>query len=64
MCIVIGPRIDLAIALIDRTKGLFRGKGLLVFETIIQPKAGLSCTRIYNQVLEVGLVYFSIIDLC
>jgi hypothetical protein len=33
MCIVTGPRIDLAIALIDRMKGLFRGKGLLVFDT-------------------------------
>jgi hypothetical protein len=40
MCIVTGPRIDLAIALIDRLKGLFRGKGLLVFdtkETVIEP---------------------------
>jgi hypothetical protein len=39
MCIVTGPRIDLAIALIDRMKGLFRGKGLLVFdakETVIE----------------------------
>jgi hypothetical protein len=37
MCIVTGPRIDLAIALIDRMKGLFRdrgkGQGLLVFDT-------------------------------
>jgi hypothetical protein len=33
MCIVTGPRIDLAIALIDRMKGLFRGKGLLSFDT-------------------------------
>ena len=33
MCIVTGPRIDLAIALIDRMKGLFRGKGLLAFNT-------------------------------
>jgi hypothetical protein len=34
MCIVTGPRIDLAIALIDRMKGLFRGKGLsIVFDT-------------------------------
>jgi hypothetical protein len=32
MCIVTGPRIDLAIALIDRMKGLFRGKGLPVFD--------------------------------
>ena len=39
MCIVIGPRIDLAIALIDRTKGLLTGKGLLIFETTIQPKS-------------------------
>jgi hypothetical protein len=27
MCIVTGPRIDLAIALIDRMKSLFAGKG-------------------------------------
>jgi late competence protein required for DNA uptake (superfamily II DNA/RNA helicase) len=34
MCIVTGPRIDLAIALIDRMKRLFAGgKGLLVFDT-------------------------------
>jgi hypothetical protein len=31
MCIVTGPRIDLAFTLIDRMKGLFKGKGLLVF---------------------------------
>jgi hypothetical protein len=29
MCIVTGPRIDLVIALIDRMKGLLRGKGLM-----------------------------------
>ncbi|MFL6376135.1 MAG: hypothetical protein ACJ70Q_07950 [Nitrososphaera sp.] len=29
MCIVTGPRIDLAIALIDRMKRLFAGKGLI-----------------------------------
>ena len=33
MCIVTGPRIDLAIALIDRMKSLFRGKGLITFDT-------------------------------
>ena len=33
MCIVTGPRIDLAIALIERLKGLFKGKGLLAFDT-------------------------------
>jgi hypothetical protein len=33
MCIVTGPRIDLAIALIDRMKRLFRGKGLITFDT-------------------------------
>jgi hypothetical protein len=35
MCIVTGPRIDLAIALIDRMKKLFssRGKGLIAFDT-------------------------------
>jgi hypothetical protein len=33
MCIVTGPRIDLAIALIDRMKGLFRDKGLITFDT-------------------------------
>jgi hypothetical protein len=33
MCIVTGPRIDLAIALIDRMKGLFRGRGLIAFDT-------------------------------
>jgi hypothetical protein len=33
MCIVTGPRIDFAIALIDRMKGLFRGKDLAVFDT-------------------------------
>ena len=33
MCIVTGPRIELAIALIDRMKGLFRGKGLIAFDT-------------------------------
>jgi hypothetical protein len=33
MCIVTGPRIDLAIALIDRMKKLFVGKGLTVFDT-------------------------------
>src|ERR687885_760664 len=33
MSIVTGPRIELAIALIDRMKGLFRGKGSLVFDT-------------------------------
>jgi late competence protein required for DNA uptake (superfamily II DNA/RNA helicase) len=42
MCIVTGPRIDLAIALIDRMKKLFAGnsnKGLTTFdtkETVIQ----------------------------
>jgi hypothetical protein len=33
MCIVTGPRIDLAIALIDRMKKLFAGKGLISFDT-------------------------------
>jgi late competence protein required for DNA uptake (superfamily II DNA/RNA helicase) len=33
MCIVTGPRIDLAIALIDRMKKLFTGKGLVTFDT-------------------------------
>jgi hypothetical protein len=33
MCIVTGPRIDLAIALIDRMKKLFAGKGLIAFDT-------------------------------
>jgi hypothetical protein len=33
MCIVTGPRIDLAIALIDRMKKLFAGKGLVSFDT-------------------------------
>ena len=33
MCIVTGPRIDLAIALIDRIKRLFAGKGLIAFDT-------------------------------
>ena len=33
MCIVTGPRIDLAIMLIDRMKGLFTEKGLLKFDT-------------------------------
>jgi late competence protein required for DNA uptake (superfamily II DNA/RNA helicase) len=33
MCIVTGPRIDLAIALIDRMKGLFAGKHLSTFDT-------------------------------
>jgi hypothetical protein len=33
MCIVTGPRIDLAIVLIDRMKGSFRGKGLSIFDT-------------------------------
>jgi hypothetical protein len=33
MCIVTGPRIDLAIAIIDRMKALFRDKSLIVFDT-------------------------------
>jgi hypothetical protein len=33
MCIVTGHRIDLAIALIDRMKRLFAGKGLIAFDT-------------------------------
>jgi hypothetical protein len=33
MCIVTGPRIDLAIALIDRMKRLFAGKSLVAFNT-------------------------------
>ena len=33
MCIVTGPRIDLAIALIDRMKRLFAGKDLVSFDT-------------------------------
>ncbi len=33
MCIVTGPRIDLAIALVDRLKKLFAGKGLITFDT-------------------------------
>ena len=33
MCIVTGPRIDLAIGLIDRLKRLFADKGLLAFDT-------------------------------
>jgi len=33
MCIVTGPRIDLAIALIDRMKALFKDKALLAFDT-------------------------------
>jgi hypothetical protein len=32
MCIVTGPRIDLAIALIDRMKRLFADKGLITFD--------------------------------
>jgi hypothetical protein len=41
MCIVTGPRIDLAIALIDRMKALFKDKALLAFatkETVIEPQ--------------------------
>jgi hypothetical protein len=40
MCIVTGPRIDLAIALIDRMKKLFvvdSSKGLIAFEVISPP---------------------------
>jgi hypothetical protein len=33
MCIVTGPRIELAIALIDRMKALFRGESLVTFDT-------------------------------
>jgi late competence protein required for DNA uptake (superfamily II DNA/RNA helicase) len=33
MCIVTGPRIDLAIALIDRMKRLFAGKSFIAFNT-------------------------------
>jgi hypothetical protein len=33
MCIVTGPRIDLAIALIDRMKRLFAGKDVITFDT-------------------------------
>jgi late competence protein required for DNA uptake (superfamily II DNA/RNA helicase) len=33
MCIVTGPRIDLAIALIERMKKLFSDKGLIPFDT-------------------------------
>jgi hypothetical protein len=33
MCIVTGPRIELAIALIQRMKGLFRGNAMLAFDT-------------------------------
>src|SRR3954449_7611960 len=33
MCIVTGPRIDLAIALIDRMKKIFAGKSLSIFDT-------------------------------
>jgi hypothetical protein len=33
MCIVTGPRIELAITLIDRTKRLFRDKGHITFDT-------------------------------
>ena len=39
MCVVTGPRIDLAIALIDRMKALFADKGLITFdnkETVIE----------------------------
>jgi len=32
MCVVTGPRIDLAIGLIDRMKRLFYDKGLLTFD--------------------------------
>ena len=35
MCIVTGPRIDLAIALIDRMKRLFAGKGLIITPRMI-----------------------------
>jgi hypothetical protein len=33
MCIVTGPRIDLAITLINRMKRLFTDKGLVIFDT-------------------------------
>jgi hypothetical protein len=33
MCIVTGPRIDLAITLIGRMKDFFREKGLMTFNT-------------------------------
>jgi late competence protein required for DNA uptake (superfamily II DNA/RNA helicase) len=33
MCIVTGPRIDLAITLIDRMKRLFTDNGLVTFDT-------------------------------
>jgi hypothetical protein len=33
MCIVTGPRIDLAIALIDRMKKLFAGNNIVIFDT-------------------------------
>jgi hypothetical protein len=45
MCIVTGPRIELAIALIDRMKGLFRNNFLKLFdtkETVIE----LNCVKI------------------
>jgi hypothetical protein len=32
MCIVTGPRIDLAITLIDRMKKLFLDKGVIAFD--------------------------------
>jgi hypothetical protein len=32
MCIVTGPRIDLAIVLIERMKRLFADKGLITFD--------------------------------
>ena len=35
MCIVTGPRIDLAITLIDRMKRLFVGKGLIITPRMI-----------------------------
>jgi hypothetical protein len=60
MCIVTGPRIDLAIALIDRMKKLFsgkgplfRGKGLLVFdtkETVIELKVKFHSILIDEQI--------------
>ena len=56
MCVVTGPRIDLAIALIDRIKKLFASsKGLIVFntkETVVElnnVKIEVVCTYIHKN---------------
>jgi hypothetical protein len=57
MCIVTGPRIDLAITLIDRMKRLFIDKGLVTFDRLKRGSYASFCIEI-KSLLKGDIISF------